>query len=140
VTSTIAVLLAAAGCGTGSEFDYAAIGPQLRSCPSCGFYLQLRGEPVTACEVSTSERRIVALVYSAPTPGRVYTVTESRVEFQAQRCSGAVCEPAIGGTIEIVSISPDRVHEIRWALELFDGSRDEGTAGAVYCEVDSPPR
>jgi len=50
----------------------------------------------------------------------------------AERCTDGACVGIVGGKLETLRTEGDRM-ELRWSLELADGTLDEGTAWVRVC-------
>ena len=138
LTSTLGsislITLALAGCGSSAEpsaFDdgllQAACGPA--DGPAIDLVLTT---DALACDAPIAARPETRLsVYAFGTVDELESVQMDRA-YTAERCVDGTCIDVVGGTLETLRVDGDRA-EVRWSIELADGSLDEGTAWVRVC-------
>lgn len=129
--SLFALMLA--GCAPAESSSYSA-GILRSACGSAGggaVDLVLT-QAELAC--STPSVDLPATRLSVNAFGTVSALDAVEVEraYLAERCTDGACSAITGGTLETLRTEGDRA-EVRWSLELADGSLDEGTAWIRVC-------
>ncbi|AKF09613.1 hypothetical protein DB32_006762 [Sandaracinus amylolyticus] len=131
----LVVLLAlVAGCAEPATFEHGILrhASSPRGCDS--------GDSATELLVTSDE---IACPTAPSLPTRLHLYSDRTLDvgspsfdmsrtFAAERCIDDVCVDVVGGTVETIDVDGDRV-ELRWSLELEDGTREEGSASIRVC-------
>ncbi|WP_236519468.1 hypothetical protein [Sandaracinus amylolyticus] len=127
-------LIAGTACAEPSTFEHGILrhASSPRGCDS--------GESATELLVTSDE---IACPTAPSPPTRLHLYSDRALDvrapsfdmsrmYAAERCIDGVCVDVVGGTIETSDLEGDRV-ELRWSLELDDGTREEGSASIRVC-------
>ncbi|WP_236519467.1 hypothetical protein [Sandaracinus amylolyticus] len=127
-------LIALAGCGSSAEPSVFDDGLLRTACgPADGPAVDLvLTQDALGCDTPFADRPATRLsVYAFGSIDELESVEMDRA-YAAERCTEGTCGAVVGGTLETLRVEGDRA-EVRWSIELADGSLDEGSAWVRVC-------
>ncbi|AKF09614.1 hypothetical protein DB32_006763 [Sandaracinus amylolyticus] len=127
-------MFALAGCGSSADPSVFDDGLLRATCgPADGPAIDLvLTQDALGCDTPIADRPSTRLaVYAFGTVDELESIEMERA-YTAERCVDGACIEAAGGTLETLRVDGDRA-EVRWSIELEDGSLDEGTAWVRVC-------
>lgn len=128
------IALGLAGCAPEEAASSFTSGRLRSGCGTAGgpaIDLVLATTDVT-CDAATTELPATRLSVFAFGEIDALEAVEIERAYLAERCTDGACSAIVDGKLETLRTDGDR-RELRWSLELADGTLDEGTAWVRVC-------